>query len=340
MRNYIYIIFSVLFLACGEKKDYTILGVWEGGDGEIVYLHTDYSDGARYIDSAVVEKGKFLLTKPIENAGKYILKIPHCLAELMLDGQPVEVKVESSAGGRFVSVKNPSLEQNVLEQSLVLQQECINIMSKTEEEQKRHIEKLDEFILTHLDKIAAIYMINWLIPMQYPLDKVESYYDRMHPKYRESRIGQAIRTTLDEIKSTSMGNIAPEIDLQTPGGESVKLSSLRGHYVLLDFWASWCGPCCAEMPTLKAIYDKYKKNGLEIYSVSLDDDREAWVDKINQLGLNWTNVSSLKRSACPVARVYRIVAIPKIYLLDPDGRIIAIDVRGEELKAKVASLFN
>ena len=338
MKNYIYIIFSILFLACEGKKEYTILGVWEGGDGESIYLRTD--DGARSIDSAVVEKGKFLLTKPIEDTGKYILDIPYCFAEVMLCGQPVEVRVESGASGRFVSVKNPSQEQNILEQSIVLQRESINVMGKTGEEQKRHIEKLDNFILTHLDKMAAIYMINWLIPMQYPLDKVEGYYDHMRPELRTSRIGQAIKTTLDEIKSTSIGSVAPEIELQTPEGESVKLSSLRGHYVLLDFWASWCGPCCAEMPTLKTVYDKYKENGLKIYSVSLDNSREAWVNKINELGLNWINVSSLKGSTCPAVQAYRIVGIPRIYLLDPDGRIIAIDVRGEELKAKVASLFN
>lgn len=110
--------------------------------------------------------------------------------------------------------------------------------------------------------------------------------------------------------------------------------------MLLDFWASWCGPCLAEVPNVKAVYEQYKDKGFEIYGVSLDDKKDAWVNAIEKHDLPWIHVSSLKGWECPVAKIYNVTGIPKMYLLDKEGRIVAMDLRGEALKEKVASFFN
>ena len=110
--------------------------------------------------------------------------------------------------------------------------------------------------------------------------------------------------------------------------------------VLIDFWASWCGPCMDEMPNVKAIYEKYHDRGLEIVGVSMDNNKANWERAIERAGLVWHHVSSLKgMNRCPVAKLYQVVAIPKLYIIGKDGKIIAKDLRGEELREKIDELF-
>jgi len=137
-----------------------------------------------------------------------------------------------------------------------------------------------------------------------------------------------------------IGAVAPEIALPTPRGDTISLSSLRGNYVLLDFWASWCNPCREENPTLVKNYKKFNPKGFEIYQVSLDKNREAWLKGIKEDNLNWTHVSDLKYWNSRVVPVYHIQGIPSNFLLDPRGRIIGKDLRGEELDKKLREIYN
>ncbi len=169
--------------------------------------------------------------------------------------------------------------------------------------------------------------------------------------YPESDAVQDLHRQVDELKQKMMvesmsarrlapGTIAPEIALPDPDGDTILLSSLRGSYVLLDFWASWCPPCREENPNLVRVYQKYHDKGFEIYQVSLDRTRDAWLKGIRDDGLHWIHVSDLKFWSSVVVPIYNIEGIPMSYLLDRQGRIIAQNLRGERLEQELKNLFN
>ena len=169
--------------------------------------------------------------------------------------------------------------------------------------------------------------------------------------YPESDAVQDLHRQVDELKQKRMvesmtagrlesGSEVPEIALPNPDGDTILLSSLRGSYVLLDFWASWCPPCRRENPNLVKVYKKYHDKGFEIYQVSLDKTRDAWLRGIREDGLHWVHVSDLQFWNSIVVPVYNIQGIPMSYLLDRSGRIIAQNLRGEMLEEELKKIFN
>lgn len=133
---------------------------------------------------------------------------------------------------------------------------------------------------------------------------------------------------------------APEIALPDPEGDTIKLSSTRGSVVLIDIWAAWCGPCRRENPNLVRLYDLYHDKGFQIYQVSIDKTRQAWLKGIKEDGLEkWIHVSDLKYWSSVVVPLYKIESIPANFLLDREGNIIASGLRGETLQIKLAEIF-
>ncbi|MBE2208313.1 MAG: TlpA family protein disulfide reductase [Saprospiraceae bacterium] len=141
------------------------------------------------------------------------------------------------------------------------------------------------------------------------------------------------------MRSFTIGAEAPDFAQATPEGKMLKLSELRGKVVLIDFWASWCGPCRRENPNVVKMYQQYKDKGFEILGVSLDRDRQRWLDAIQQDGLTWLHVSDLQQWSNAVAQMYGVSSIPHTVLLDAEGRILARNLRGEALEHKLAEIF-
>ncbi len=148
-----------------------------------------------------------------------------------------------------------------------------------------------------------------------------------------------IATQVASMANLGVGGEAPEFTQETPAGEALSLSDLRGKVVLLDFWASWCGPCRRENPNVVRVYNKYKDQGFEILGISLDQNRDRWLQAIEADGLEWRHVSDLNGWQNAVAQQYKVRSIPQTYLLDEEGNIIAKNLRGQALENKLAELF-
>lgn len=214
-----------------------------------------------------------------------------------------------------------------------------------------------DFIRQNINSLASLMALYQQIgPRQYLLDPVEdfNYYTMVDSSlnilYPESEAVRELHRQVIELKEQkraqemtslrlSTGSIAPEVSLPDPEGDIISLSSLRGKYVLLDFWASWCPPCRKENPNLVKNYNKYNNEGFEIYQVSLDRTRDAWIKAIENDQLNWIHVSDLKMWNSVVVPVYHIEGIPLNFLLDPEGRILYHNLRGERLSEVLHELF-
>ena len=151
---------------------------------------------------------------------------------------------------------------------------------------------------------------------------------------------QAEQRKSEISKKLRLGAEFPEIDLPDPNGKNRKLSELRGKYVLVDFWAAWCRPCRMENPNLVAAYKKYNSQGFEIFGVSLDSKKDQWIAAIEKDQLGWTQVSDLQQWNSIVVREFNINSIPANFLLDPEGKIIATNLRGNNLEQKLEELFS
>lgn len=194
------------------------------------------------------------------------------------------------------------------------------------------------------DQPASLGVIN-LLQQNNILDR-DKYFDvylltadKLKKEWPNYDLAKDFISMVDKMKATAIGQTTPEIELPNPEGQVVKLSSLRGKYVLVDFWAKWCGPCRRENPNVVKAYNKFKDKGFEVYGVSLDRNKEDWVQAIQEDGLTWTQVSDLKYFESKAAADYNISAIPFSILVDPQGKIIAKNLRGAALDKKLEEVL-
>ncbi|MCF6366636.1 MAG: TlpA family protein disulfide reductase [Bacteroidales bacterium] len=230
-------------------------------------------------------------------------------------------------------LQNPIITNSV---HSVLYYEYSNKLSKADNEGKR-VALIKKMIDENTNSPACILFAGIL-----GTEKYKDYHTKLSDGLKaysgNSMVSDFIKQT-NNIKNLSVGGEAPEIELKNPDGKNVKLSSTRGNYVLIDFWASWCRPCRAENPNNVRLYEKYHDKGFEIYAVSLDKDRASWLKAIKDDNLTWIHVSDLKFWQSKGAKTYNVRGIPHTVLLDKKGKILATGLRGKALEDKLKELF-
>jgi peroxiredoxin len=197
---------------------------------------------------------------------------------------------------------------------------------------------LDSFIFSHPDSYVTLDLVNDNKTSVIEPETFDKYYTALSPRVMNSFTGKKMTAKYEKARQTFVGK-AFDFSQQDTLGKTFTLSSLRGKYVLIDFWASWCGPCRAENPNLVKAYAQLKDKNFEVVGISLDENKTAWTKAIEKDGLPWIHVSDLKGWKNDVAVKYGVTAVPQNVLIDPKGVIIAKNLRGEELTAKLSQLI-
>lgn len=206
---------------------------------------------------------------------------------------------------------------------------------------KEHL-SLNEFARTHPSYMVSLKALEMsMVPVVENIDVTKKIYDGLHVTVRTSSAGQKLGELIDRRLAVGIGRTAPDFSAPDTSGHRLQLSSLRGKYVLIDFWASWCGPCRQENPVVVAAYKKYHSRNFEVLSVSLDQPGKhaEWVKAIEHDGMPWLHVSDLLFWKSPIVKQYAIQSIPQNFLIDPQGRIVAENLRGDELNKTLSALL-
>lgn len=225
------------------------------------------------------------------------------------------------------------------------QQQSKSFMSQLEDEfnaldlEQKGITK--KFIQEHPQTIVSLDALKTLGGYTPDYNEEGPLFALLSDQVKNTQAGKAYADVLEKLKTIAIGAIAPDFTQNDSLGHPVKLSDFHGKYLLLDFWASWCGPCRRENPNVVKTYNEFKDKNFTVLSVSLDneDGRQAWLDAIKNDGLTWTQVSDLQYWNNAAAQLYSIRSIPQNFLIDPDGKIIAKDLRGDALSSKLAEIF-
>ena len=355
----------------GNKKNssFQLKGTLSDSKAETLYLEKLGSAKQVIIDSVILdENGNFEFTNYTPKIGFYRIKTnDKNFAMLVLDsadkvtitGSVKDLgntfKVEgSSETSIFIEYNNLSKIRDIKLDSL---NKAFQLLMETNKMDSKRMDSLSAIFeapynsiinqtnTLMVDKISkntnmysSIMAIQALDPDKYS-DLYKSLDAGLSKKFPNDKNVIMFHEVVERMLSTNIGQFAPEISLPSPDGKEIALSSLKGKLVLIDFWASWCGPCRKEMPNVIKIYSKFKNKGFEIYGVSLDQDKEKWMEAITKDGINWPQVSDLKYWDNVAARIYNVQGIPYTVLIDKDGKIIAKNLRGQELEKKIAEVL-
>lgn len=353
----------LLFTNCTqkEKHTFTLQGHIENPLRDYIILHQE-SDierkESKVIDTLFLdESGGF---KADFNAEPHFYSLAindEVIVPLVLDeGQTVNIEINSSdtkiSGSKdtdlfmeYEKFRAESLERlvKVIRKEIAVENETgnpdplkVDSLGKLEiSNYDLHLAELNSFIKEKMGTSIALYptSIRWRGEENLSFyDELVGNLEKAHP---DLSISKSTREKVTRLQQTSVGGTAPDIVMNTQDGESVSLYSTNKKYTLVEFWASWCGPCRRESGILSSLYAKYNKDGFEIFGVSLDSNEKQWLDAIEKDQRVWTNVSTLEGFKTPAAYSYAVTALPMSYLIDSEGKIIAKDLNGEELEKLV-----
>ena len=347
---------SMTLAACNAQSGYKVTGTVEGmPDGKAI-IATVNGSSLDTLAKADVKNGSFEFTGNVsEPTGAYIMVIGQRGAiPFMLENANITVNA-GQAGLTVTGSEGQKIYDQFMAINTTTQQEAIKLQqeyqaangdqAKMQAVQEAYAKlmtdaqaKETELIKANPDSYVSTFVIvSSMGQMEY--EQLKERYNLLGEKAKASAQGKAIAAQIAKLESTAIGQIAPNFTITTPEGESISLYDIKGKVKLIDFWASWCGPCRGENPHVVEIYKEYHPKGLEIFGVSLDNNKEAWVKAIADDGLVWKHGSDLKGWQSAPAQLYSVSGIPHTVLLDENNKIIAKNLRGDELKQKIAELL-
>lgn len=371
-----FLILSLSLFSCGSgtttslenSKDAFITGSYPAAAGNTIYFEKVIPNGAERLDSAVIgKKGEFLIMKKAKEMNYYRLrfndKVNNKVESLFLltdSTEKINIQVKGSSFTDNTNIKGS--KESVRLAELILRVNAIQksgdslnlifnnandieknqlaasfneIMGKKNDALQNYVRNVINEDPTSLVALEAVGRLDKVKDRAY-YKKVADGLSKVHPK---NVFAANFISSVNVPGQLSIGDEAPEIALPDPEGNIFKLSSLRGKYVLIDFWASWCRPCRMENPVVVAAYQKYKDKGFTVLGVSLDRDKTSWTNAIAQDNLTWTHISDLQFWQSEAAKLYGVSSIPKCFLLDKEGKIIAMDLRGPNLEATLQQIL-
>ncbi len=329
MRKTIFLIITLFAFSCNEspKPKFSLSGTTNGiENGTMLYL--DYENNI--LDSAVVT----------DNAFEFKTKLPDTPIELWLHTN------DYSNYRAFWAENNPMTFdasktdfRNALITGSKSEELSFNLLQKTDTLPMEERQKIEmEFVKANPNSVVSASMLS-LYATTWGKSKTKELYEQLSAENKKSKFGKAIQRYIRLNKDPKIGKQFPDFQSTNPNGELKKLSDVKGKVILLEFWASWCRGCRQENHNLVKTYKKFHPKGLEIFAVSLDDDKQNWLDAIPKDSLTWEHVSDLKGAGNEASLIYGINEIPANFLISEDGKIIARNLMGEQLDKKLTEVL-
>jgi len=362
---------SALLTFAAPRKGFTINGTITGKTTDKVYLIHEYK-GVTYTDSAVISNGRFLLKGWVPQVQFYTIKLSKSDADrnlntFLLDNKIVTFKAKSDSlyKAHITGLPDNDIYFNFYNHAwkpvtdsagkiyhkldIANQGGKLKLDSATQkkfDDEFNGLTKFDQRIVSayveaHRNSIAAAAIILERFINYYEFDPAAKVFKLFPHKVKNSVFGKQIKEAVYIDALTSIGKPAPNFTQPDTTGKIIDLKNLKGKYVLVDFWASWCGPCRRENPNVLKAYNKFHDKGFDIISISLDNNKNSWIKAIRTDSLSWIHVSDLKGWKNAAAAKYGVKLIPQNFLLDRDGKIIARNLRGAALDKKLSEInFN